>query len=97
MASTVLLRRGSDESVVIPDERVQAGWSARAELTEYPNGPALQEWSDRAGTAVVEPGQIVLLCNHTSTWTWSLGEVDVYLRGPQGQRVVVGPVRLRLR
>lgn len=95
--ATVVLRRGSDESVVIPDERVAVGWSARAELRQYPGGPALQEWSTRSGTAVVEAGQVALLCNRTDSWTWSQGEVDVYLRSPAGVHLVAGPVRMRLR
>jgi hypothetical protein len=98
LASTVVLRKGSDESVVIPDERVASGWSAKAELTQYPGGPVLQEWTSSAGTAVVEPGQVVLLCNKTSSWSgWTSGEVDVHLRGPSGTRLVIGPIRVRLR
>ena len=97
MTSSVVLRRGSDESVVIPDERVQPGWEARAVLRQYPDGPVLETWSSRDGSAVVEAGQVVLLCDRLSGASWSSGEVDVHLRAPDSTRIVVGPVRVRLR
>ncbi len=96
MAGSVLLRRGDDSPIHVPVDRLDAGWSARADLREYPTGPAVESWSTGAGSAVIENGELLLLTDRLSDG-WSCGEVTVHLTDPQGARTVLDPIRVRLR
>ncbi len=97
MSSTILLRRNDDSPIHVPHDRLDAGWSARAELREFPTGPVLEQWSTGAQSAVIEGGELLLLTDRISNPQWTLGEVTVHLTDPSGARTVLDPIRVRLR
>ncbi len=97
MAGSVLLRRGDDSPIHVPVDRLDAGWSARAELREYPTGPVRESWNTGTGSAVIEGGELLLLTDRLGDANWTLGEVTVHLTDPSGARTVLDPIRVRLR
>ncbi len=94
--ATVLLRRNDDSPIHIPFDRIDGGWSVRAELREWPAGPVKESWSTGGQSAVIERGEIVLLADRLQG-DWSLGEVTVTLTDPSGATLVLDPLRVRLR
>lgn len=96
--ATVVIRRGDDSPIHVPHDGVAPGWSVHAELREYPRGPAKQMWDSADGSAVIEDGEVVLLCDRIGDNPgWTRGEVFVALTEPSGARRALDPFPVRLR
>ncbi len=96
MGSTILLRRNDDSPIHVPFDRIDGGWSVRAELREWPDGPVREAWTMGDGSALIERGEIVLLTDRLRG-NWTLGELNVLLVDPTGAKTALDPMRVRLR
>jgi hypothetical protein len=73
------------------------GWTAHAQVRPYPNAPAvLHEWSTANGRAVMANGSVTLLVDDSETYTWTIGEYDLFIVDTHNhwERIDGGRVRI---
>lgn len=94
----LILSKGSDRAVHLPIPDIGPGWQATAEVREWPDQePPAHSWRTLDGSAQLDDGELILLTDRSSTWSWRSGELTVALTAPDGSHDRTAPVRVRLR
>ena len=87
LRQNVRVYRGDDRAPVIATT-VPFNAAMRAEVRPYPDGPVLQRWATTDGSAAVEDGATVLLCDDSDTWSWRTGEYRLWRDYPDGSQTL---------